>query len=86
MKLNADSQTIVIGAGVALGLYLFAKHEAGKALNAINPVSNENIFNSGANAIVDATSNYDSIADAVLSNRGKPNFLGFIDDLIRPDK
>lgn len=52
-----NQKTIITGAVVALGAYLFIKHEASTAVvavgEAVNPTNQDNIFYTGINAVVD---------------------------------
>lgn len=54
MKLTAEHKKILIYAGLAVGGYIFLKTQAGAVVaavgEAINPVSDKNIFYRGVNA------------------------------------
>ena len=49
--INANTVTVLTIALTGVAVYYFAKKEAGDALNAVNPTSQDNIFYGGANSV-----------------------------------
>lgn len=92
--LSAENKFVLIGVAVAgLGLYFVAKKAsgaAGKALDAINPMNNDNIINQGATSIYQAVTGstgtiggdiydithptYDGNGKIVLNVPGQPGY------------
>jgi len=63
---NKKTQTLLFGAGAAVVVLFFLRKQAAAAVNAVNPLNNENVISEGANEVLGLTDRGTSIGSFIF--------------------